>query len=159
MAASSRPSVRPASEEDIPVLARMLVRLKTLNEELDSSFRVSRGAEEAAEKYLRDSLARDAVRVLVAEVDGDPVGFIRFEVVDRVFYEPRFKAVITDVYVKPAFRRLGIGRLLVEAAAEEAKRMGAGMITAVFPEGNMIARKFYEELGFKVLQVEVFRRL
>jgi len=47
----------------------------------------------------------------VAEDEGNRLiaGVIRFELVDRLFYEPRLQAVITDLYVRPQYRRRGSG--------------------------------------------------
>lgn len=154
---SLRPAIREASEGDVNSIAVMIARLKTLNEELDPSFRVREDLLEAAKEYARSSIDSSNVLLLVADVGGEVVGFIRVELVDRIFYEPRIKALITDLYVKPEYRRRGVGKLLVEAAIEEAMRRGAGLISAVFPEGNVIAKSFYQNLGFKPFQLEFFK--
>ncbi|MCE4610875.1 MAG: GNAT family N-acetyltransferase [Desulfurococcales archaeon] len=152
-----RPAVREASEDDVDSIAVMVARLKTLNEELDPSFRVREDLLDAARQYVRTSINSSSVILLVADVGGETVGFIRVELVDRVFYEPRIKALITDLYVKPEYRRRGVGKLLLESAIEEARKRGAGIISAVFPEGNVIAKSFYQNLGFKPLQLELFK--
>ncbi len=149
--------IREASREDVDAVADLVARLKTLNEELDPSFRTSQRLREEARRYVEESLSDPKARLIVAAVGDEVVGLLRLVFIDRVFYEPRIKALITDLYVKPGYRRRGIGRLLVEYAVDVARREGAGIISAVFPEGNVIARRFYEELGFRVLQVEVFK--
>lgn len=154
---SLRPTIREASKDDVDSIAVMVARLKTLNEELDPSFRVKEDLLEAAREYAKSSVDSNNVILLVAEIGSEVVGFIRVELVNRVFYEPKIKALITDLYVKPEYRRRGVGKLLVEAATEEARRRGAGLISAVFPEGNVIAKSFYQNLGFKPLQLELFK--
>ena len=151
--------IRPATDSDIDYIASMIARLKTLNEEFDESFKVVDNLISVAKTYIEESLRSDNVIVLVADVGGQVVGFIRVELRSRIFYKPTLKAVITEIYVKPSYRRRGVGRLLVEAAAEEARKRGASLIAAEFPLANVMAKTFYEKLGFKELQVEYFREI
>ncbi len=158
---ASRVVVRRASESDLEALAGLVARLKSLNGELDPHFLPVDNLEEAARRYVEESLGSEKVVFLVAEdeVEGRIIGAIRVELVDRVFYKPPVKAVITDFYVHPAYRGKRIGRLLIEKAMEEAKARGAGIITAVYPEGNIIADAFYKRMGFKPLQKELYKPL
>ena len=153
--------VREAVEEDLEALASMVARLKMVNEELDPHFKVVENLEEAAREYVAKAIASEdkIVLVAVAEDTGKPVGVVIVELVDRVFYKPRIKAVITDFYVIPRYRRRRVGALLVERAAEKAREKGAGILAAVFPAGNNIAREFYTKMGFRDLQVEMYKPL
>jgi ribosomal protein S18 acetylase RimI-like enzyme len=150
--------VRYVREDDVEAVADMIARLKTLNEELDPHFKVVDNLEDEARRYVRESLASNNVVMLLAydSDTGEPVGVVRLEFVDRIFYKPRVKAVITDIYVKPRYRRRRIATLLLEKAKEEARRRGAGIIVAVYPANNVIAEMFYEKEGFKTLQVEKY---
>lgn len=152
-------SIRPAAPGDEEGIARLVERLKILNEELDQHFKVVDNLRDVAREYVRATLESSSSFILVAEESGEIVGFIRVEVVDRLFYKPRLKAVVTDVYVVPRARGRKIGALLLEKAAEEARRRGARIISAVYPVNNEIARSFYERLGFKKLQEEVYREI
>ena len=153
--------VREAVEEDLEALASMVARLKMVNEELDPHFKVVENLEEAAREYVGKAIVSEdkIVLVAVAEDTGKPVGVVIVELVDRVFYKPRIKAVITDFYVIPRYRRRRVGALLVERAAEKAREKGAGILAAVFPAGNNIAREFYTKMGFRDLQVEMYKPL
>ncbi|MEB3851928.1 MAG: GNAT family N-acetyltransferase [Desulfurococcales archaeon] len=158
---ASRVAVRRAQERDVESVAGLIARLKALNGELDPHFLPAGDLEARAREYVAKSLGSDNAFILVAEDEqaGRIVGVIRVELVDRVFYKPRIKAVITDFYVHPAYRGKRIGRLLVEKAQEEAKARGAGLITAVYPEGNIIADSFYSRMGFRPLQKELYKPL
>ena len=153
--------VREAIEGDLEALASMVARLKMVNEELDPHFKVVENLDEAAREYVAKAIASEDKIVLVAvdEDTGKPVGVVIVELVDRVFYKPRIKAVITDFYVIPRYRRRRVGALLVERAAEKAREKGAGILAAVFPAGNNIAREFYTKMGFRDLQVEMYKPL
>ncbi len=152
-------SVRPAAPGDEEAVARLVERLKILNEELDQHFKVVDNLEDVAREYVKATLESSNAFILVAEEAGNIVGFVRVEVVDRLFYKPRLKAVVTDIYVAPRARGRRIGALLLEKAAEEARKRGARIISAVYPVNNEIARSFYERLGFKTLQEEVYREI
>lgn len=156
-----RITVRMAREEDSGEIASLIARLKSLNEELDPHFKVVGNIDEVARAYVEETLKSPNAFILVAEdAEGGVIaGIIRVEIVDRLFYEPRLKAVITDIYVRPRYRRKRVGVLLLERAAEEAKRRGAGIITAVYPANNVIAASFYERIGFTRLQEEVYKPL
>ncbi|MFP3172483.1 MAG: GNAT family N-acetyltransferase [Acidilobus sp.] len=151
--------IRSMSESDIDQVAELVVRLKSLNEELDPHFKVVPNIFEVVKEYLAKSIKDDKVVVLVAEDASNKViaGIIRFELEDRVFYEPRLAAQITDFYVRPEYRRKGLGRILMDKAFEEAKRRGAGIVTAIYPADNSIADSFYNKLGFIELNKELYR--
>ncbi len=156
-----RITVRKAGEGDVVEVATLIARLKSLNEELDPHFKVVHDIDSIALDYVENTLKQDNAFILVAEDsdNGTIVGIIRVEIVDRLFYEPRLKAVVTDIYVRPRYRRKRVGILLLEKAAEEARRRGAGIITAVYPADNVIAASFYEKMGFTRLQEEVYKPL
>lgn len=59
------------------------------------------------------------------------------------------EAYITNVAVLPEYRRAGIGRALVEAAAKGAKERNCSFITLEVRESNLPAISLYESLGFE----------
>jgi 8-oxo-dGTP diphosphatase len=97
----------------------------------------------AARLRLRESTALD---VLVAECDGEVVGFLVLSVVSAL---TGLRAWIDDVAVDPARRRQGIGRALVEAAIQRASRRGATDLYLDTGRGNPDARDFYLACGFE----------
>lgn len=56
---------------------------------------------------------------------------------------------VSDFFVEPAFRGQGIGRLLLEAILEEAKRKDCCKLTLEVQQNNSRARSIYEKFGFK----------
>lgn len=54
---------------------------------------------------------------------------------------------LVDIYVKPAWRRAGIGKALMAAVAARAKRRGATHIWWASMPFNYRARRFYARLG------------
>jgi len=146
---SLKPLIRKANEQDLNAIVNLLVRNKRLNEEFDPMLTVTDQIEEVAREYVSEALKDRNSLVLVCEEGGKVVGFLKADVIDRLFYEPRKDGVIREFYLLPEFRRRGIGRIMVERAYEELRSMGAGIITAEFPSQHKIAVSFYENLGFR----------
>ncbi len=151
--------IRRASEEDVDQVTELVARLKSLNEELDPNFKVVNYLDKAVREYVQQSLKDDRVVLLVAYDAAAKLvaGVIRFELIDRHFYEPKIKAEITDLYVRPQYRRKKLGVMLVQRAMEEARKLGAGIVTVVYPAGNSIADSFYRSLKFSELNKELYR--
>jgi ribosomal protein S18 acetylase RimI-like enzyme len=143
------PIIRRASERDLDAIVDLLVRNKRLNEEFDPMLTVTDEIAEVARRYASEAMRDPNSLVLVCEEGGRVVGFLKADVIDRLFYEPRREGVIREFYLLPEFRRRGIGRTMIEKAMEELRSMGAGIITAEFPSQHKIAVSFYEKLGFR----------
>ena len=153
--------VRELDTRDIDEASVMVARLKLLNEELDPNYKVVDNIDDVARQFLKQVIEDDDYIGLVA-VDSETgalAGLIILRLVDRVFYTPRIKALITDLYVKPIYRRKRVATLLIEKAMSKARERGAGLIAAVFPSGNAIALHFYENLGFRPFQTEYYKPL
>ena len=84
---------------------------------------------------------------------GELVATARLELYDG--HKTRHKAHLTAVYVRPAARRLGYGRGLLESVLKEAKeRPGIRLVNLSVTEGNQAALALYEKAGFIMYGVE-----
>jgi ribosomal protein S18 acetylase RimI-like enzyme len=54
---------------------------------------------------------------------------------------------VVDLYVEPAWRRAGIGRELIAAAAARSKARGGTHLWWASMPSNAPARRFYDEIG------------
>ncbi|MGW6911391.1 N-acetyltransferase family protein [Streptomyces sp. NPDC054940] len=86
---------------------------------------------------------------LVAELDRRIVGFVRLGVPTPLASNAHVRQ-IQGLAVADEVRGRGIGRALVRAAVEEARRRGARRITLRVLGHNTPARKLYESEGFVV---------
>lgn len=66
---------------------------------------------------------------------------------------------LEDLFVLPAYRRLGVGRRLFERCIGEAKRRGCGRMDWVVLDWNIRARRFYRTLRAKQLRHWLLYRL
>ncbi|MFZ0215303.1 MAG: GNAT family N-acetyltransferase [Candidatus Dormiibacterota bacterium] len=128
-------AVREAGPDDAAAVAELLTQLGAVGVD-------------PAEAERR--LARGAERVLLAVADGRPAGLVA---VMRSLYlghaEP--SAHVTAMVVGDAFRRRGIGRRLMVAAAEAGRSMGcAGIeLTSALTPQREAAHAFYAALGYQ----------
>ena len=87
--------------------------------------------------------------VLVAEDGGELAGYVALGHPTRL-QSNRHVLLVRGLGVAPAFQRRGIGRELLRAAAEEARRRGARRLTLRVLSTNAGARALYEACGFVV---------
>jgi putative acetyltransferase len=85
--------------------------------------------------------------LLLAKVDGAIAGCCALRPLDSSDYVNA--AEMKRLYVRPAFRGLGLGRQLAEAILNEARIEGYDSVLLDTLDDMEIARAMYEELGFK----------
>lgn len=91
---------------------------------------------------------RPDVTTLLAMVDGEPVGYlILSDTVAGMLTESPCTA-IDQLYVKTTWRRHGVARQLLAAAAAHADRVGADAIVSNVPSQVRDANRFFARLGF-----------
>lgn len=81
--------------------------------------------------------------ILLAESDNEPAGCVLMEPADETTAE------LQRLYVKPAFRRKGIGRRLTEEVLDRARARGYDRLRLVTTRDMTEAQKLYRSLGFK----------
>ncbi|WP_395573768.1 GNAT family N-acetyltransferase [Streptomyces sp. BK79] len=101
--------------------------------------------------FFRDTSGPDDH--LVAELDGAVVGYVRLGFPTGLASNAHVRQ-IRGLAVAGAARGEGVGRALVRAAVEEARRLGARRITLRVLGPNTAARRLYESEGFVVEGVQ-----
>lgn len=147
---------RKAEPRDISRLVELNTRLKRLNEEFDPLLRVRADIAETSRTYFEKAIQSPDSLVIVAEDGGKVVGFIKADIRERQFYEPRMEGNIVEFYLLPEYRRKGVGAQLLDHTIKLLKER-AEIITAEFPALNEIAVEFYTRLGFRGV-VSVYAR-
>ena len=79
----------------------------------------------------------------VGELDGKAVGIVNMQ--RRGNTE---QWIITNVGLLPEFRRRGYARILVQAAIQHMRDLGAQVVILDVIATNLPARRLYEQLGF-----------
>ena len=133
-------SIRPAGVSDAAVLLRLIRALAEYERLLDEVV--------AQEEDIARALAGDtpAVRALIAEASGEPVGFALYFFNFSTFLG-RQGLYLEDLFVLPDRRGDGVGRRLMQALAREARDRGATRMDWAVLEWNAPAIGFYRRLG------------
>ena len=133
-------SIRPATVDDVPLIAQLI-------RELAEYERLAHAAI-ATEDGLRGHLFGEypAAEVLIAEADGEPAGFALFFHTFSTFRGQR-GLYLEDLFVRPAFRGLGLGRHLMAALARVALKRDCGRFEWSVLDWNAPAIGFYHALG------------
>lgn len=102
--------------------------------------------------YLNVIFERENSEVVVAELDGQIVGFACIAYVERpasVFRNALRYCDIDELCVDERFRRQGIGRVMFDFIKARAADQGFSRIELNMWEFNENALRFYESLGFQ----------
>jgi GNAT superfamily N-acetyltransferase len=132
-------AIRQAERGDVAELLAMIGELAEYERLADSVV----GDAERLERALFELGAAEA---LIAEVDGEPVGYaIYFTTFSTFLCWPGLWC--EDIFVRPPWRGHGIGRALFTAVAAVAAERGYERLDWVVLEWNETAIGFYEGLG------------
>lgn len=99
-----------------------------------------------------------AARVLLAEVDGHPVGYALFYSTFASFAGKR-GLFLEDLYVTPLFRGNGYGKEIINVIKEIAETEGFHRIEWRCLKWNNRAQEFYRSLGAKEVEQSLTFRL
>ena len=133
-------TIRSAQEADAGILLELIRELAEYERLLHAVV--------ATEESLRQSLfgERRCAEALIAESDGGPAGFALFFPTFSTFVG-RAGLWLEDLYVRPEFRRHGIGIALFRRVAEAAIERDCGRLEWTVLDWNEPAISFYRKLG------------
>lgn len=133
-------AIRPAVEADLPVILELIEGL--------ADYERLRHECRATIPLLHESLFGDrpAAEVLIAELDGEPVGFALYFHNYSTFLAQR-GIYLEDLFVRPAYRGRGIGHALLVHLAGIAVERKCGRLEWAVLDWNESAIGFYQRLG------------
>jgi GNAT superfamily N-acetyltransferase len=133
-------NIRPAEPTDVPVVAELIWQLARF-EKLEDEVVLT-------DELLRVGLfgPRPYAEAVLAEEDGEPVGFALFFHTFSTFLA-RPGLYLEDLFVLPEHRGRGVGRSLLSHLARLALERGCGRLEWAVLNWNKDAIRFYERLG------------
>jgi GNAT superfamily N-acetyltransferase len=133
-------TIRPAREEDTPTILAMIRELAEYERLADHVT--------ATENDLHASLfgVHPIAEVVIAERDGKVAGYALFFHNYSTFHCKR-GLYLEDLFVRPQFRRHGIGKLLLSHLAKLAVQRGCARFEWAVLDWNESAIRFYSSLG------------
>lgn len=149
-------AVRRASEGDEKAVAELLIKLVGQHVEYDPSRFADFVTVSGAAAFYASRFGTEEARVLVAEIDGETVGFAYLEFEERNYEELVERGVwLHDIFVEKAFRSTGAGKALLVAAMAAAAEMGGNNLLLTAAAKNEAARNFFESFGFRATMIEM----
>ncbi len=152
-------SSRPASADDIP-------RVVELAELMRAELGAMRGGSlwlerEAWPEPLGDAygalLARDDALLLVGAIDDAVIAFAAV-VIEHLRSGARL-GVITDLFVEPEAREVGVGEVLADAMVQHCRDAGCLGVDAAALPGHRAAKNFFETHGFTARALTMHKHL
>jgi GNAT superfamily N-acetyltransferase len=133
-------SIRPATSRDVP-------QLTTLIRELAEYDRLGYETAVTEEDIARDGFGpRPKFRAILAEWSGQIAGYALFFEFYSTF-QGRAGLFLDDIFVRPQFRKQGVGKALLARVAEVAVKENYFCIRCEVLDWNNPAIDFYRELG------------
>jgi GNAT superfamily N-acetyltransferase len=132
--------IAAAGEADLPLILALITELADYEKLAQQVV--------ATEAGLRQALfgPRPAAAALIARVGGECAGFALYFHNFSTFLG-RHGLYLEDLFVRPAFRGLGVGKALLGSLARLAVMRGCGRFEWAVLDWNLAAREFYESLG------------
>lgn len=133
-------AIRPATEEDVPLVLEFIRELAEYENLLDQFV--------ATEKRLGETLFGDRphAEVLIGELGSRPVGFaLYFHNYSTFLAKPGL--YLEDLFIRPGYRGKGFGKAMLRRLAGIAVERGCGRFEWSVLDWNKPAIEFYKALG------------
>ncbi len=155
-------AVRRARPADLPAIGRLGALLVRLHHEFDPQRFIAPlpRTEEGYASFLGRQLANDDVVVLVAEREGQVLGYTYAGVEGYDYMALRGPAgALYDIVVDPAERGQGVGGLLLRATLAELAARGVPRVVLSTAVQNESAQRLFAGAGFRPTMIEMTREI
>lgn len=127
---------------------------KTAEEIRELTKQIGKNYKELSDQDVKDMLVSKTNTLLVARAEEKIVAMITL-LIFRIPYVK--KGYIDDLVVDTAFRKHGLGTILLKKALEIAKENGVSYVDLTAHPKREAGNKLYEKLGFKKRDTNVYR--
>lgn len=132
--------IRKAERSDASILARIAYDAWTTG--ILPLLKERPGMRQAEQRRLTHAVGETLERIIVAEIDGVPVGWCS---------RARGRAYIPFLFVMPELQSQGIGSMLLRRMESMLELEGAERVHLETPADNVRAVRFYEKQGYRIL--------
>jgi GNAT superfamily N-acetyltransferase len=145
-------AINPVTRAEVPVLLELIRELATFE-------KMEHEVEATAERLDTAFFGSPSVAgALLARCDGELAGYAIYFFTFSSFVG-RAGIWLEDLYVRPQFRRRGIGRKLIEAVAQVGVERNCGRFEWTALNWNEHALDFYRKLGAQKLDEWIIHRM
>jgi ribosomal protein S18 acetylase RimI-like enzyme len=155
-------TIRAATRADVPAIGRLGGLLVRIHHDFDPKRFIAAPprTEDAYASFIGRQIGESSVVLLVAERDGDVLGYAYAGLEGTDYMSLRGPAgVLYDIVVDPNHRGYGVGRLLLEAILAALKARGAPRVVVSTAEQNEAAQRLFARAGFRRTMIEMTREL
>ncbi len=143
------PTARPATPDDLPVLARLYRELEVEQTALRPMWRLADGLAEPVEETLAAIVGSADPLLYVGLVDHVAVGFVWATVDDLLPQAGGLQVgTVRLIFTEPPARGVGVGEAMMAQVLEELRGRGVTMFDAKVSPGHRHAKNFFEAHGF-----------
>jgi ribosomal protein S18 acetylase RimI-like enzyme len=152
--------IRAATRRDIPAIVALGEELLDFHRVRDPFFTRAANSSRLFAKFVEGNIRNDAVRVLVATVEGKIAGYCQgmLEQHPPVLAEPRYGQIL-DFMVAAEYRRAGIGEQMFNTLCDWFHARGMHRIEVRHSTANESAARFWSKMGFQPYLQTLFREL
>ena len=145
-------NIRDIKKEDIPQVVDMQISgwRAAYKGMIDDEYLENMNVEKKIKMREKDY---KEIRFIVAEIYNEIVGFCRYtDNMEKTPETPEVDCELRALYVKPEVKHNGIGKKMFQYAVNEFKNMGKTKMVLWCLKDNVLARKFYEKMGGKIIK-------
>ncbi len=156
-------TIRKPNLKDLPALIVLWHGQYDYHHDIDSTYYVpnSKELDQKFRKYLKKAILKNGPYILLAEVDNEPVGFVTYEKSHVDYFDTKIVEYgdIIELYVRPEYRKQGIGKQLMEEVERFFRDKGIEYLSLGCSTFNKDALDFYENFGFVNRQSLLYKSL
>lgn len=149
--------VREMTEADLDAASLLAEELVLLHHSWDRTrFFTTPDVAKGYRWWFAKQLGEAGVVLLVAEVEGQLAGYLYGSLEERDWAKLLdAHGAIHDVHVSSKFRRRGVARALMAAAAEKFKALGAKQLVLNSANSNAEGQALFKSIGYRPTMIEM----
>ncbi len=150
--------IRPVNKEDSDALGEMWLDLVAFHQKLSIDLpSAARGSEHRYVRRIMERLDDPYMCALVAEVEGQVVGFVLGMVINLMpdIFDQRPSGFLADIYVEPHIRRHGVGHSLVNALVDWFRQCGIRTFDWHVSSNNPEGIAFWQSIGGRDVMIRM----
>ncbi len=145
--------IRKANTDELKQIQALSTTLGEHSQRFDNELSLAWAYTEEGEKYYRAKIAGEKGICLVAEKNGEIIGFISGTRHDPDAWRVIMRAEVDNLFIQEKFRGVGIGKLLIDAMKSWAKEQNAKKLILTMFSENKKALSFYKKEGFVLYEM------
>jgi len=151
--------VRQATDRDLAAILRLWHEMMELHADIEPMiWTIGPDAESQMRLYLADNIQSEGMLLLVAENEGEVVGYLLAAKAPRPpVLDPPVCGAISDCAVTRSARRRGIGSKLVAQAMDWFREQGLAHVQVSHATRNPMSSAFWKAQGFRPYQATCIR--